>query len=101
MRVPSAFSALGFLVIRSFINAVRRRVARLREPRYLVATCVGAAYLYTYLGRALFPRSGGGWTGRPQAWSPELRSLLLLAGCTALAIAASQAWLFFRGRPQL
>ena len=90
-----AVGALAFLVRRTFLNAVRRRLSRLKEPRYLVATCIGAAYFYFYFVRALLPRSGRGWTAsRSQAMPLELRSLLLLGGSIVLAVLATQAWLF-------
>jgi ABC-2 type transport system permease protein len=100
--VPPALSALAFLVQRSLVNGVRRRWARLKEPRYLVATCMGAAYFYLYIGRTLFRRPGGSWTAaQTQDLSLDLRGLLLLGASLALAIVASQAWLFFSGRPRL
>jgi len=46
-------SASLYIVTCSAKNRVRRRVARLREPRYLVGAIVGAAYIYfSFFARA-------------------------------------------------
>jgi putative ABC exporter len=40
-----------YLSRRSFANALRRRLARLRQPKYLAGFCVGLLYFYWVLGR--------------------------------------------------
>ena len=56
--------ALVFLVSRSFINLVRFRLGRLRQPKYLAGAAIGAAYFYFYFYRFLF-RSGGATKNGP------------------------------------
>ena len=46
-----------YLTGRSLVNATRRRVARLRQPKYLIGLVVGALYFYWFFFR---PRRGGG-----------------------------------------
>ena len=43
--------ALVYLQFTSLKNAVRRRLQRLRQPRYLVATVVSLAYFYYFFFR--------------------------------------------------
>lgn len=47
-----------YLSERSFVNALRRRVQRLRQPKYLIGFCVGLLYFYW-----LIARPGGGMRG--------------------------------------
>ena len=46
-------NALGYLVTRSFVNGVRFRLRRLRQPRYLIGALLGSAYIYFYFGKIL------------------------------------------------
>ena len=55
--------ALGYLLSRSFFNALRARIGRLRQPKYLAAAILGGAYFYFYFYKFLF---GGGFLHRPQ-----------------------------------
>src|SRR5512146_1599285 len=47
-----------YLSQRSFVNALRRRLQRLRQPKYLIGFCVGLLYFYW-----LIARPGGGMRG--------------------------------------
>src|SRR6266568_3450584 len=49
-----------YLIRRSLVNATRRRVARLRQPKYLIGFVVGGLYLYWLVIR---PRRGTGLGG--------------------------------------
>ena len=40
-----------YLMRRSFANGMRRRIARLREPRYVIAFAIGLLYFYWILAR--------------------------------------------------
>jgi ABC-2 type transport system permease protein len=53
-------AAALYLTRRSLVNATRRRVARLRQPKYLIGFLVGGLYLYWLLFR---PRPGTGMAG--------------------------------------
>ena len=56
-----------YLSQRSFVNALRRRVQRLRQPKYLVGFLIGLGYFYWILMRpgsaraALLPSAELGW----------------------------------------
>ncbi len=66
-----------YLSRRSLANATRRRLARLRQPKYLIGFALGILYYYWLIVR---PRSGstGGGTGLPGA-SGEVLAILGLA----------------------
>src|SRR3954468_19806343 len=51
--------ALVYLRVASLGNWVARRVKRLRQPKYLVGTLVGATYLWFFLIRPTRMPSGG------------------------------------------
>src|ERR1019366_877398 len=94
---PSPLPLVFFAAKRMLRNASRKKLGRLREPRYMVGFLVGAAYF-----AMLFMRPSR--AGRPQA-PPRLPAhmgeILLLAGAAALAAAALLTWLFRRGQPSL
>lgn len=46
-------NALGYLVVRSLVNGVAFRLNRLRQPKYLIGTIIGAAYFYFYFDKVL------------------------------------------------
>lgn len=48
-------AAALYLLTRSFVNGTRRRVARLRQPKYLIGFVVGCLYVYWLIFR---PQSG-------------------------------------------
>jgi hypothetical protein len=78
-------------------NAARKKLGRLREPRYMVGFLVGAAYfamLFMRPGRADRPPA-------PPGLPRHLGEILLLAGAAALAAAALLTWLFRKGQPSL
>ncbi len=84
-----------FLATRTARNLVTHRLKRLRQPRYLVATVLGALYFYW----SIFARrgfSGGGGTGDPWRVAAGLamlpHGLLELAGTAALFIVLALAW---------
>ena len=58
--------ALVYLQLTSLSNALRARVQRLRQPKYLLAALVGAAYFYFFFFRHFF--SG---RGRPAPPAPR------------------------------
>lgn len=81
-------SPLLYLTLCSLRNRLRVRLRRLREPRYLIGTIVGAAYFYMVFWR---PRSRVRRAGSPveaigAAHGPiELAGALLMFGVVALA----------------
>lgn len=50
-----------YLSTRSFVNSIKRRVQRLRQPKYLIGFCVGLLYFYWIIGRP--GERGGGRVG--------------------------------------
>ncbi len=57
-------TALRYLLTHSLRNGIIARIRRLRQPKYLFAAVLGAAYFYFYFYRFLF---GGGFGGPPGA----------------------------------
>jgi hypothetical protein len=81
----------------SFKNRALARVRRLRQPRYLVALVLGAAYFYgmVFRNQLQAARSGQHFL-RPETiatWGPDIA----VAGSVVLWIAAMAAWVFSSG----
>jgi ABC-2 type transport system permease protein len=94
---PSTLPLVFFTARRMLKNAARKKLGRLREPRYMVGFLVGAAYF-----AMLFMRpSRGGRPLAPPRLPGHLGEILLLAGAAALAAAALLTWLFRKGQPSL
>lgn len=64
-----------YLTSRSLVNATRRRVARLRQPKYLIGFAVGALYVYWLV----FRRSGGTAFGAAGSPSGDVTAVVVLA----------------------
>jgi ABC-2 type transport system permease protein len=106
--------ALLELLALDFRGRLVRRLRLLRQPRYLVASLVGAAYFLFFV----IPRFGGVWTGRARgAGSPRgfpglggdaaqagyqtvAPAMPLVLGL-ALAWGATMIWLFATSKPAL
>lgn len=73
-----------YLSRRSFVNALRRRIQRLRQPKYLVGFLIGLGYFYWVLVRP-------GSTRGPLVPSPELRWVIAALGVGATVILT---WVF-------
>ena len=74
-------AALRYLLARSFVNAVRVRITRLRQPKYLAAAIFGGAYFYFYFYKFLF---SGNFMRGPQVvpdplWPHVGAAMLLVA----------------------
>jgi len=90
--------ALLYLQLTSLRNAVLQRVSRLRRPRYLAATLLGAAYLYFFIFR--------GFVGRPGGRHAEAAAGVGLAVGVAVALLLmlgrlAWAWIFSADRAAL
>jgi ABC-2 type transport system permease protein len=98
VSAPSApLSLVLFAAGRMLKNAARKKLGRLREPRYMVGFLVGAAYF-----AMLFMRpSRAGRPPAPLRLPGHMDEILLLAGAAALAVVALLTWLFRRGQPSL
>ncbi len=100
--MTSTASVFAFLLRRTLAGAARRRLARLREPRYLLGGIVGALYLYFWVGRTVLRNATHhqGLGARLQVPS-DLLALVLPLAAAALAVSAALVWVFRRGRPVL
>lgn len=89
----------AWLALRSTANAVRVRLKRLKEPRYLVGLAFGIVYVLSVIGsRTRGPRAGRAAAG---ALPPEVAGMLLLLGASLLAALVAVLWVFRRGNPSL
>lgn len=80
--------AFLYLTACSFKNRLRRRLQRLREPRYVIGLVVGLLYMY-------FTVFGRGRQGNTAAGAPALAALsepLQLFGSLLLLVMAAGAW---------
>jgi len=80
-----------YLARRSLANAMRRRLARLRQPKYLVGFTVGLAYYYWMFLR---PRGQSGVGGVPGSAAEGIATL-------GLAALIAMGWLFGSSRSPL
>ena len=99
-NLPPVLSALWFLQTRSFHNAARVRLLRLRQPRYLIGGIVGIGYLWmVFFRRFLTTRSTanvGGWD-----LTPETAGWIEAAAAIGLAAYVLATWLFAGDRASL
>ena len=91
--------ALFFLQTRSLVNAVRMRIRRLKQPKYLIGAVVGFSYLYFWFGRAVF----GNWrsSGSMPAWDAERWDLIQSVAAMVLGGLAVGQWIFTGPRAAL
>jgi ABC-2 type transport system permease protein len=87
----SPLGALFFYASRSAANAVRRRVRRLAEPRYLIGLAAGLAYVVVVFWRQGRPSLRG---GSATAWPLEFTALAQLAAAAVLLVGTGLVWLF-------
>jgi ABC-2 type transport system permease protein len=83
--------AFVYLFTTSLRNRVRRRLSRLRSPRYALALCVGLAYIALLLVRPTTLRSSPRDYALPVG---SLSDVLALASTVGLALVAAKWWLF-------
>ena len=96
--LPLALFAAG----RMLRNASRKKLGRLREPRYMVGFLLGAAYFTMIFLRPGSRTGRAAMSSRLQAGlPPHAADLLLLAGAAALAVVTLLLWLFRKGEPAL
>ena len=69
-----------YLISRSLLNATRRRVARLRQPKYLIGFAVGSLYVYWLV----FRRSTGSAFSATGSPAGEVTAVALLGGLVLL-----------------
>ena len=81
-----------YLARRSLANGLRRRLARLRQPKYLVGFAVGLGYYYLMFLRPRFQSAGGGGLSGSAAEGIAILGLAALVGI---------GWLFGTSRSPL
>lgn len=87
-RTLALIRALAFLQSRSLLNALKVRLRRLRQPKYLIGAIVGLGYIYFWIGRSVL----SGW--RRSVRAPNLPAEALL---TFEAVAAVIVFVLFVG----
>ena len=81
-----------YLSRRSFANALRRRLERLRQPKYLIGFCVGLLYFYWLIVRpGGAPRPPAGTTIPGSGVVSALGDVAAVAG---LAVVLAFTWIF-------
>lgn len=83
-----------YLSRRSFANALRRRVQRLRQPKYLIGFCVGLLYFYWLIARPgprPRPEVGVAFPGAGGAGGAALGEAAAVGG---LAVLVLLTWIF-------
>lgn len=89
-----AASALRFLYARTFVNRLRRQIARVRSPRYLAAVCIGAFYLWW----ALFRNTT---TNELSVHRLLTSDVTIVLGSAFLLLSSARWWLFGSDRGAL
>jgi ABC-2 type transport system permease protein len=89
--------AFLFLLSRSFVNRMRARLKRLKQPKYLIGALFGLFYLSWYFLNFLFLRG--------RRWGPSQftldEALVPLIGVSILFLLVASAWIFPRARTAL
>jgi hypothetical protein len=93
------FDALLYLTFTSLRNNLRQRLRRLRQPKYLVAAVIGAAYFYFFVFGGLF-RSTGAKTAF-EDFMPGGTDLYVPFGAAVLLVLVLFGWIFGRDRAAL
>lgn len=91
------YSALWYLQSRSVVNAVRARILRLRQPKYLAGAAMGVGYLWMAVLRPTWgvsPAHAAGFT-------PEVRGWLETGVSGLLAVGFVLMWVFASDRASL
>jgi hypothetical protein len=82
----------GFLFWRSLVNRAKRRVARLREPRYLVPSLLGLGWI-VYWGSRAFRHGGPGVFFTGGAMDDVIRQGIAFLGSVFLFVWTALLWL--------
>ncbi len=98
-RTLALIRALAFLQSRSLVNALKVRVRRLRQPKYLIGAVVGLGYMYLWVGRAVFSswRHGAGRVDMPG----EAMELFEALAALLVFVLFLGSWLFSGERASL
>lgn len=89
----------AFLVSRTVVNALVKRVRRLKEPRYLVGLGFGILYFVTVFSRS--GRRGGASAPAPPASMRDVMALISPALAAGILVLALLSWMFRKGSSSL
>ena len=81
--------AFGYLQATSLVNAIRQRLRRLRQPKYLFGALAAAAYLYFFLVRGAMRNGHAGLGGMPVHALP----MIAAGAALILGVIVLLAWL--------
>ena len=88
--------AFAFLITRSFVNRMKLRLRRLKQPKYLIGAVFGLLYVSWYFFQAIF---FGGRRGANHAVLDQ--SVLPVIGVLVLFVIMASAWIFPHARAAL
>ncbi len=88
--------AFAFLITRSFVNRMKSRLRRLKQPKYMIGAVFGLLYVSWYFFQAIF---FGSRRGANQAVMDQ--SILLILGVLVLFVIMASAWIFPHARAAL
>jgi hypothetical protein len=102
MLQPGVMGALVYLKLTSLHGLLRSRLARLKQPKYLVGALIGVAYIYFFFLRHRGPRPGrqGGFDPQTAA-SPEVLPVIAAVGALLLLVIVVLAWVLPRAPASL
>lgn len=102
MTLRTMAGALWYLQSRSTVNAIRARLRRLRQPKYLVGAVLGTVYLLAFFGRGML---AGRWSRRdpvdPVVMDAAGRMMAENIGAAALLGFLLMGWFFAKDRAAL
>ena len=88
--------AFAFLLTRSFVNRMKSRLRRLKQPKYLIGAVFGLLYISWYFFQAIL------FGGRRGANQPVMDpSILGILGVLVLFVILASAWIFPHARAAL
>jgi hypothetical protein len=95
--------AFFYLTTRSFLNRIRVRLRRLKEPRYLIGLVAGLLYMWTFVFRNLFRGSAPGAAGGRGALTAMMQTAgpVVAIGSVVLFIFTALSWMWPGRRPAL
>jgi len=99
----NVISALLYLYSCSWLNRLRYQARRLRQPQYLVAALLGAAYMFFFFLRPMIfaPKDGASPFGPAPQWGAEAMVIAEAVGATGLFVFVALIWLLPRKRAAL
>ena len=91
--------ALLYLTFTSLRNSLRQRLRRLRQPKYLLAAIIGAAYFYFFVFGGMYRRVGA--RSAFEDFMPGGAGLYVPFGAAVLFLLVLVGWIFGRDRAAL